>query len=171
MFVEFASLVAGYLLTWPALVGFLLLGVIFEHRGASRWAVFAGLVSMAISYFYFDITLENIAFCAVAYLVVGLVWSFWRYKRFVADSVEYIKARNYRNDFDRNNAYENLHPSRNLSAITSWIIIWPFSAIENILGDVITAIQALVTKVFKSVYQKIYEKAISGLIVAPKVDD
>jgi hypothetical protein len=48
-------------------------------------------------------------------------------------------------------------------SITAWVMIWPFSLIENFVGDIINAIQALVKKVFRGIYYKIYDSAVEAL--------
>jgi hypothetical protein len=168
MFEFIAGLVTGYLLTWPALVVLLLVGIVFEHKGARGWAVATGLVAMAISYFYFDVALQTILYLAIAYLAVGLVWSFWRYNVYAKETVKWIKTLQVPDKFSetyRQSHIDNLAPSKNLDRITAWIIIWPFSLIENLLGDLINAIQGLVTRVFKGVYSKIYLSHIKSLDV------
>lgn len=165
MFETLALLASAYLLTWQALVAILLIGIIFEHRGARGWAVFTGLAAMGISYFVFDVSLKVIGIATALYLIVGVVWSFWRYNVHVKDSVKWIKTLQPSKFSETyiQTQIDNLAPTKNLNMITAWIIIWPFSAVENLLGDIINAIQALVTKVFKGVYHKIYLSHVKSL--------
>jgi hypothetical protein len=150
----------GLLLTWPALVALALLGVLFEANGARGWAVFAAIVTAAVSYFFFHVALATIGIGAVVYLVVGLLWSFYRYKRHASDIVEKFRNAAQR---DRERALELLHPKEMLGTITAWIMIWPFSFIEHFVGDLITGIQTLVSKFFRGVYHRIYDSAVSQL--------
>lgn len=169
MFAETWLFIAAYLFTWPALVALLLIGIVFEHKGARGWAVATGIISMIVSYTYFNVTLESIAYWAIAYLIIGLVWSFWRYNVYVKEQVKYIKGlspRSWSTDY-RQTQLEGLAPTKNLDRITAWILIWPFSLIENLLGDIINAVQALVTKVFKGVYHKIYLSHVTGIALTP----
>lgn len=169
MFLETWLFISGLLFTWPALVVLLLLGITFEHKGARGWAVFTGIVSMIVSYFYFNVALESILYYALAYLIVGIVWSFWRYNGYVKEQVAYIKSMSskaFSADW-RQTQVDNLAPTKNLDRITAWILIWPFSAVENIAGDIINAVQALVTKVFKGVYHKIYLSHVTGIALTP----
>jgi hypothetical protein len=50
-----------------------------------------------------------------------------------------------------------------LPTITAWITIWPFSLVENFVGDIINFIQDLVQKVFRGIYHKIYDSAVAAL--------
>lgn len=163
IFIFLSGMATAYLLTWPALIALLVLGIFFEHNGARGWAVFTGIVAMAVSFFFFAVPLETLVVYAVGYIAVGLVWSFWRYKRYV--EVEAAKIREMSANAERKADYaKRLAPNNNLDTITAWILIWPFSAIENVLGDLINAVQALVTKVFKGVYHRIYTSLVGDLL-------
>lgn len=164
MFEKLELLLTAYLLTWPALVIVLLIGIAFEHTGNRKSSVFAGLVSMGISYFYFSVPLGTIWYYVAMYIVVGLCWSFWRYHRYLASMVALLSERAWKSQSDKETAVGKLLPSNNLERITSWIIVWPFSVIECTLGDIITAIQALVTRVFKGVYHSIFVSQTAGLL-------
>lgn len=137
-----------------------ILGILFEHNGARGWSVFTALVIAAVAYIAFDASLVSIAIGAVAYVVVGLVWSFWRYKRHAAKVVE---ENHNGSPGDKEYALRRLHPSAMLPTITAWILIWPFSLVEHIVGDLINAIQSLVTKFFRGVYHRIYDAAVAAL--------
>ena len=156
----------GYLVSWPALVAFVLLGSIFEANQAHGWAIFTGIISAIVAYVFFHLAFLDIIVYAIFYLIAGFVWSFWRYKRFVDSMLETIT--NSTTEYGRDFTIRHMHPSNNLSKITTWVIVWPFSIIENGLGDIIKLIQTFITKVFKGVYNKIYESAISKI---PAIDN
>lgn len=164
MFESTLLFLAAYMLTWQALIIVLILGIALEHTGNRKCAVFAGIVAMAISYFYFAVPLKTIWFYLVAYVVVGLVWSFWRYKLYLAKMVKSLSERKWKSQADKEHAVKNLLPSNNLERITSWIIVWPFSVIEHVLGDIITLVQSLVTRFFKGVYYKIFVAQTADLL-------
>lgn len=154
------AFLAGFLLTWPALIVLVVLGILFEHNGARGWAVFTALAAAAVSYFFFNVSLATIAIGAVAYIAIGLVWSFWRYKRHAEKVVEQNKDETAST---KERALAALHPKAMLGTITAWIMIWPFSMVENIVGDLINGIQLLVTKFFRGVYHKVYDSAVAAL--------
>lgn len=151
---------AGFLLTWPAFIGLLFLGILFEHNGARGWAVFTALVTAAVAYFFFAVPMTTILIGGAGYIVFGLIYSFFRYKRHANKIVETFK-----NDSPerKERALYALHPKQMLPTITAWIIIWPFSFVENFVGDIINAIQMLVTKFFRGVYHKVYDSAVAAL--------
>jgi hypothetical protein len=150
------------MLTWPAIAVLLVLGILFEHSEARGWAIVTAIVASVVSFFYFSISLENFAFGSLAYLVIGIVWSFYRYKRYVGKAVSDAKE-SVMSDTQKEYLIRDLHPTKNLSTITAWIIVWPFSAIDNIAGDLINAIETLVKTVFRGVYHRIYESAVADI--------
>ena len=158
LFAAAGMFIAGWGIT--ILVILAVLGILFEHNGARGWSVFTALVVAAVAYISFNVSLVMIGIGAVAWLAIGLVWSFWRYKRHAAKVVEEnrdapagVKERVLR----------DLHPRAMLPTITAWIMIWPFSMVENIVGDLINLVQTLVTKFFRGIYHSIYDAAVAAL--------
>lgn len=151
----FETILLGFV-TWQALAILIVCGIWAEYTESQGLAVFFGILAAISAYFYFGIPLADIAVYAVGYVVIGVVWSFYRYKRFIVKKLEEI---------DRGwGKIENYHPTQLLSEITCWIIVWPFSLVENLCGDIINGIETLVKRVFKGVYNRIYEKAVADTI-------
>src|ERR1035437_2808928 len=155
----FEFVLAG-LLSWPALALLVLFGILCEHNESRGWAVFLGLVASVVSFFYFKIPLGDIAVYGAGYLLFGVLWSFYRYKRFV---VSVVAANINSSATSRSVAIEKIRPSKNLSSITAWIIIWPFSVIDNLIGDLISVIETAVKTIFKGVYNRIFDAAVADL--------
>lgn len=156
------AFLAGYMLNWYTLGIIFFIGIIAESNDAHGWSVFFGLVAATISYFVFSVSLVTIAWCLLAYVPIGIAWSIWRYKRHVSDTVERVRDMS-ENDYDRVSAINQLHPSRMLSTLTTWVIAWPFSMIENVCGDFVKMIQTMITTFFKGVYHKIYNQGVAEL--------
>lgn len=162
-------LIGAYALTWPALVAVLLLGIFLEHNGARGWALTAGIVAMAISFFYFDVPVQTLAVLAVAYVAVGVIWSVWRYRVMVKAEVERVMSIPYSpSKMTTAMEYRKAHvaglaPSNHINLLVTWIVIWPFSAIEHCVGDLINLIKMLVTDVFRSAYHRVYQSATKDL--------
>jgi hypothetical protein len=160
--VGFFAGIIGFLAGWGVLIlaVLILLGIISEHNNSRGWAVFWALLAGAIAFLVFHVSLMTLIIGAIGYIIIGLFWSFWRYKRHVSKIVE-----EYRNssDSEKERALRNIHPKAMLSTITAWIMIWPFSMVENVIGDLITGIQMLVTKFFRGVYHKVYDSAVAAL--------
>ncbi len=142
------------------LVVLALFGILAEHNGARGWSVFFMLIAGAVAYISFNVSLIGLVIGVIAYIAIGLFWSFWRYKRHASKVVEENRESS---TSTKERALAQLHPKAMLGTITAWIMIWPFSMVENIVGDLITAIQMLVTKFFRGVYHKVYESAVQAL--------
>lgn len=148
----------AFLATWPAILVLCILGIWCEHNESRGFAVFWALVAGASAFFYFNVSLESIAISSIGYVCFGIVWSFYRYKRFIVAKVEELRNDGYPNRI------EQYHPTKMLDTITAWIIIWPFSLIENLCSDIINGVEALVKGVFKGVYNRIYNAAVADMI-------
>ena len=86
------TFIGSIIVSIPALIVLFLLGVIFEHNNRRGFSVFIGLVTIVVSYFILNVPLNIIAAYAGGYIVIGLLWSFWRYKRFVEVEASKIRA-------------------------------------------------------------------------------
>ena len=157
------AFVLGWALSWPGLIALLVLGTIFEANEAHGWAMFVGVVSAVVAYFFFAIPLMTLLVYGAGYLAVGFIWSFWRYKRYADKVVEEYSGRSLE---ARKLAVERLQPSRMLDKITTWVLIWPFSMVENVLGDFIKIVQTFITTFFKGIYNRIYQAAVGKILAA-----
>lgn len=150
---------AAYMLTIPALIILVVLGVLSETNDSHKWAVFFGISAITVAYFLFEIPLLTLAIAAAVYVPVGLAWSRFRYQQVCNTAVSAWIDRfgnNRRNDLAR-----SLKPSSMLSEITSWVVAWPFSMIRSVTGDVVNMIQSLITGFFKGVYARVFSNAMS----------
>jgi hypothetical protein len=159
----FVGLATGYLLTWPGLIVLFILGILFEHNNESGWAIFTALVAIPVSYFFFAIPLTLIAYYALGYIAIGVVWSFYSYKRYITDQASIIRNSNM-SAYQKSQCAVKLEPKYMLDIITGLIICWPFSAVDNLVSDLINSIQTLVKTVFKNIYYKIYSSVLGDLI-------
>jgi hypothetical protein len=151
---------SAIMLTWPAILIVCVFGVLSEHNESRGMAMFWGLVAAISAFFYFNVPLQDLLTYAVSYVVIGLLWSFYRYKRFITAKVEEFEKNGYIYDgWDKVQNLDKWDPSKMLDTITCWIIIWPFSLLDNMCADIIVGIEALVKKVFKGVYKRIFASA------------
>lgn len=159
--------VMGFMLSIPTLIGLLVVGLLFEHNDWTGTAIFLALVATVTGVVYFDVSWQNIAYGVLAYAVAGVVWSFYRYKRFVSERVATFKANSSGKALttgDLQSIGHALHPAKNIGSITAWIMVWPFSLVDNLISDAINTVQTLIKTVFRSVYTRIYDKAMADLV-------
>lgn len=154
------AFIALYLFTLPALLIILSLGVLFSMGDLDGWAVFAGIVSGVIAFFLFGLSILQIGIFTAIYFVAGIAWSFWRYKRYAENEIELFNSRDHHHHvLDRDCLVERLKIENMAGRITGWILSWPFSMIENVVGDVIRLIRNMVTDTLKGVYNSILNSA------------
>lgn len=156
------TIILAYLLTLPALMLLILLGIFFEFYD-NVLSVYTGIAAALVAYFMYNIPLNTLAIYAGIYLVVGIVWSFWRFKRYTDQKVvEYNEIENKSTgDYDRFLARISLNSST--GRIVSWITVWPFSMIENLTSDIVKLLKSLVTDVMKYFYNIIVNNAVSKI--------
>lgn len=184
-----AGWAVNYLLTPFGFVVFLLIGAFVEHRKGTGFAVFAAIVWTFISvlgviavvepagsvqFVWSNLLVDHILYYTVGYGIIGIVWSVWRYRKHVKTQHAYIMSDSFAKQFhgghDRVNSYrverlEALAPLHQMDNIVCWIIIWPFSLLENLVGDLYDLLAAFVSRVCIGMYRKLYN-AIVGDDVA-----
>lgn len=149
-----------YLLSWPALATILVLGVLAEHYSCTKWAVFLAILAGVVAYTMFGVPLINLVIIAVAYFITGVIWSFWRYTRFVKAGVKTLV---FSSQSEKERKINELSPKRNVGTIVRWVLVWPLSLVSSVVGDIITFAQKLVTETFKKVYASIFNSYTKGL--------
>lgn len=156
---------AGVFLSWPALIILFIFALLAEHNNSRGWSIFWTLVVIPIAYMFFNISGSSLIVYSIAYIAIGICWSFFRYKRYLIDKSREIRSSDFSYSPEEKRRYvSSLHPSKNLDTITAWIIVWPVSAIENFAGDLIELTHALITKVFKGIYVKIYQSTFNDML-------
>lgn len=110
---------------------------------------------------------------ALVYVLVGTVWSIFRWFRFVKGVADTYRE-NYADTVD--GTINHLSPGKladlkreidvanNKSRITAWISFWPWSLVWNITGDFFK----MVYEALSGVYENITKKALDGFTVEEK---
>ena len=159
------GLFTGYMLGWPSLVVLICLGIFAETCESHVWAVLLGIVTAVVAFFFFKVDFMSILGYALAYFIIGFAWSIWRYRRHASDVVA---AHKDSDSISQRYALKQLHPTEMLGKLTAWVIVWPFSIIENVTGDFIKLVHTMITKFFRRIYLSIYQSAESQLKLAKK---
>lgn len=92
----------------------------------------------------FQYAMANLPFLltfAAIFLACGLVWSFFKWDRFVASQA---KAGREQPDW-----------TDNKGRITGWMLWWPFSMVSYVIGDLLADIIRWVQNLFGGIYQRI----------------
>lgn len=160
----FMAFLAGVFVNWYAVSILFVIGILFDRNEHGIMAVISiaaiiGIVSMLLGV---SISPSFAAVLFGVYVVVGVLWSFWRYSRHVSAAVADIKAMGY-TDGTRERMIRDMQPKAMVGTIIEWICTWPLSFISNMVGDFIDGLRILVTRVFNRVYEQIFASAIREL--------
>lgn len=158
---EIIAFMTGVMLSWPAFIILVIWGIMCEANGADGWTVFVGIVTALVAFFFFDVSLKMLALISVAYLCIGVAWSMWRYKRHLRKMVQDLKGKS---ETEISRTLSRARVDYFIGKITSWVLIWPFSVIENCIGDFIVLLQNSI----KGIFERMYRSAESELGVDSK---
>jgi hypothetical protein len=103
-----------------------------------------------------------------AYIPIGLFWSFFRWRRFCNRKVAEFNEYDWGDDSGAktsaiNHLKRDIDPSKNVGRVVQWIFIWPFSLIDNILGDIYDMVVNLVRVHLISLYRRISDNALKRI--------
>jgi hypothetical protein len=90
---------------------------------------------------------------ALIYLLIGTIWSVYRWFRHVNTEVERFND----GEIPEYRLTQETEVKQNKALITSWIAYWPWNAFWNIFGDIFSGI----FNAIKNVYQTITDKALA----------
>ena len=161
----------------PFILGAFVLFSIIAEAGTPRrgdWSGWAEFWAVLLVFFGFlhlkhgtvpvAITLVNVAVFIVAYAVIGFLWSFWRYRCFVVDSIVDFKQRNHGADEGRIQELKNrTSPSQNMGFILHNIVLFPITFLAYALEDIIRGLSAFVRAYLIGVYRTIQNKLFRDL--------
>jgi hypothetical protein len=156
------TFILAYLLTFPALMALILLGIIFEFYD-NVLSVYTGIAAALVAYFMYNIPLNTLAIYAGIYLVIGIIWSFWRFKRYTDQKVEEYNENLIKRAIDHERLMHQISLKACTGRIVAWITVWPFSMIENLTSDIVKLLKSLVTDVLKYFYTIIINNAVSKI--------
>ena len=108
----------------------------------------------------FNLTWQIIVGGVLSYVVLGVVWSLYRWLQYVRNIAAKFRKQ-YGTVLTESQLYDlerKVSVSSNKSLITGWIAYWPWSLIWNISGDFFTAIYERLS----NVYQNITNNAVKG---------
>jgi Zn-dependent protease with chaperone function len=170
MFEFFSGFFFGTVLTVPFLVSSIFLGIIFEAFENSSMVIFNLLIAAMISLLMFDVPMTTLAIITIFYSLIGMFWSFWRYKRHVDKAIKEINLDITNNPtkigsmkYDHDYKLKQLSPLAMNSKIVYWMVVWPFSMISNLTQDIIVLLKNIVSGALKSVYNKILLGSLNKL--------
>lgn len=122
----------------------------FIFIGVMGWLYHKELFSLV------SIPWPAIAGCILGYVVAGIVWSVFKWKRYCNSIIK-------QDGMDRSDAKYKLALSHNKSKITGWLTYWPWSAAWTVGWGCTRDFWVYIYEQMEGVYKKIAEDAISKL--------
>lgn len=142
------------LITYNSLFIFLSLGILFEILNCEKLTTFFVVTASLIAIFLFKIPISLIAIYLIVYILIGTIWSFWRYKQYIK---KIIIEMTHRSEYSKTLELDGANPKKMVSTIAHWIIVWPFSCIQHTTKDIVNMLKDYVSVTLSRVYNSIYE--------------
>ncbi len=132
------------------------------HDDSAGWSLF-WLIALSIVVFgTYPIPIHYFFIGLALYLPIGVLWSLTRWKKYCRRRVQDV-AEHYGKDWWDTEGSHWLSPSTHISKIINWIVSWPFSLLENIMGDLIDWLVDFVKIRLIFLYDKITADIISDI--------
>lgn len=145
------------ILSWYLLIGLFVFGVISEINEHRTFGVIFAVVTSISAISFFNISFRDAIAISIGYFVIGVLWSFWRYRVFLVSRLENIN-KSYSNNSEqmRQNKMLELAPKYMVGTLVTWILVWPFSFIGNVISD-------FVSVVIIKTYMKVYSSSVKKI--------
>lgn len=157
------------LFTWPALMGFFVLALFFE---AFDKYVFSVLFTVLTMFIVWNFVLPGMFawYYVAAYFPIGFIWSFYRWGRYCEDKVdannELPEGDGYGTRLNVDKMRDELNFKRHVDRIICWVLAWPTSALENLVGDLVRFIKRIITTACRKIYTNLTERALRHVITS-----
>lgn len=145
------------ILSWYLLIGLCVFGVISEYNERRTLGVIFAVATAFSAISFFNISVRDSIVISIGYFVIGVIWSFWRYRVFLVSRIEHINTCYADNsETMRQNKIMELAPKYMVGTLVVWIVVWPFSFIGNIISD-------FVSVVIIKTYMKVYSSSVKKI--------
>lgn len=163
---------------WPVILFGALFGALASsaYRESAQFATIVAIVASLIAWFFYDVNVAVWIFenpgrffgGTLLYLSIGAMWSVWKWRCRLSTQAarkELKAAKKYYTDRlkegDDPDGWLNspmlsgyLKPHRNKDAITSWILLWPFSVVFYFLGEFVAHVIGRIYDALTGIYNR-----------------
>lgn len=136
--------------------------IFFSYKDYKNWSLFSISLLGAAVYGIFNLEPMFALQCLAAYIPVGVLWSFWRWKRHGDDTMKGVIVGTL-NDRQKSVLIEQLTPRYNIDRISTWVVAWPFSLISHVFSDIIALVSKVIREYLIEIYSKISGKHLEAL--------
>ena len=155
--------ILNIVLTWYFISAIVFIGLICEYKDNTELSSFLVIVSAILAKFYYQIELKSILILGLVYFICGILTSILRWWSYCINKVK---------EFNNKDSYfasslitlnDSIDPSRNMSKICGWVIIWPLALFTFLTEDAVRIIQQFLSKycigIFSSISRHAFNKA------------
>lgn len=169
-----ATAVGDFLLT-PYVIGVLSLFVFFNERSMNERdnndvVIFPSFFAICFigTIFYLIKDFGPLEYVIPAYFILGGVWSIYRYKYMIDYLLKKCNDEAINSNHGQFNPYlsklKYSQPSNVYDRIVFWVIAWPISVVQHVLGNFFDFIEYIVKNVFGKTYNLIYKNAVDKIV-------
>jgi len=161
--------ITGYLFTIPSLVIIITICCLWEHNENYFLAFVSEVFLIFVIFKIFMLPGNYLIYGCLAYLPIGFVYSFWKWFRYCNNIINETKEQ--KKVFDQtcnvdknkkekikniiNDAQYDINIMEQWRMVVFWILTWPLSAIDLMLGDLYDMILIICQRVLKHGYELI----------------
>lgn len=156
-----------WIFAWPVLAILVLVSAVFDHRESPVWESLTAALSIFVLFQLIDVSWLVFGIVLVCYIPIGILWSYYRWRKQCNDIVRELttKAQNKETitKFDKNIYNRKLDFDQNIKTMAFWILVWPFSMISNVIGDLYDALCILISTRLSNKFRAISNKAMDQI--------
>lgn len=159
-------------LAWYYMIGIMVIGIWFLTSVFSECFEFSLLslgllIGLGHISGWYDLTTINLIsafYIIIVYLVIGVLWSFFKYKNKVSEIIEEVKIDYYnRKDIDlKAKIRKEIDYQIKKSRIYQWIMFFPASMLKFVFGDMVEYIIRRLGKVYDKIAEYVINSELKG---------
>jgi hypothetical protein len=179
MFAAIGGFLVGVMASWWFLATCVIL-LIFadsdDYDDSIFWAFLAGTLLVIGGYFAFGLDWERMKWVLAGYIPLGVVWSFFKYRKYCTKQAKRVLGKAFRNSADftftktQKRDFDELTSLPTVTGrVSYWILFWPLSIVAWAVRDLLVDFADwLINSVFKKAYDAVRNSAVKNVRV---VDD
>jgi hypothetical protein len=162
-----------------------------DEKASSGWIMFSTAGLLYLFYPQFSPifaeygTVGSIALISISYLVIGCLWSLFKWNQYLGRATNYIlrdwnqysqtQKEMYSNAIKPDNSlnYDGMpthlkdyvKPSQNTGRFATWLFYWPVSIVSYVIQHFLADIASMVFNAFKGIYEKMTRNALKNVKV------
>ena len=111
------------------------------------------------------VTLLDIIWFIAIYIVMGIIWSGWKWRQLAIKTRDLYKAkvRDGKRVYSDNEIREEIQRRKDYDTFVFWILVWPLSGIGYLINDfVVDMVKKLVDRI-STIYDRITDKVMEDI--------